>query len=241
MVGRVPRSLAVMATIPGREAIVGEALRSLRPQVETIRVICHDMTAPPPLVRDLADEYRCEPDTEGAAAKFRWAQAWSGLYFAVDDDFRYPPDYAATMARWVRRWRGRALVTACGRLLPPYATRFQDAKRAFAPRSRCPGGWINYGCSGVLAFDSTLRVPTTFPARNADEAGLAVWAQAHRVPFWLVPHESGWLQYLIEDKAAPTIWNAAKRDGFTARNAVLQSWPRANRPWRVFKMSGVRS
>lgn len=234
----VPRSLAVLATIPGREAILGRVLASLRPQVEALRVICQDMTAPPPAVREFADAWVCHRDTEGAAAKFRWAREWSGLYLAADDDFEYPPDYAATMLRWVRRWKGAALVTGCGRILGPTTARFQDAKQAFAPRTRCPGGWINYGCSGVLAFDTRLEVPTTFPVRNADEAGLAVWAQRRRVPIYLVPHAGDWLRYLIEDRQAPTIWAAAKADGFAARNRVLADYLRTGQVWHIWKPGG---
>lgn len=234
----VPRSLAALATIPGREAVLAGALTSLRPQVEVLRVVCHDMAEPPACVRQLADEWVCKPDGEGAAAKFRWAGSWSGLYLAVDDDFAYPPDYVETMRRWVRRWKGAALVVGCGRILSPTTARFQDAKRIFAPRQDCPGGWINYGCSGVLAFDTRLQVPSTFPVRNADEAGLAVWAQRRRVPFWLVAHKAGWLRYLIEDREAPTVWKAARADGFTARNGVLAGYLASGGVWNIWKPGG---
>lgn len=234
----VPRSLAALATIPGREAALAGALESLRPQVEVLRVVCHDMTEPPACVRALADEWTCEPDGEGAAAKFRWARAWVGLYLAVDDDFAYPPEYAATMLRWVRRWKGRALVTACGRVLHPKARAFTETARAFAPRQANGGGWVNYGCSGALAFDTGLQVPTTFGTRNADEAGLAVWAQSRRVPMWLVPHPKGWLRYLLPDEPVGTIWAAARATGFRDRNAVLAQWPRAGRRWALYKCPG---
>jgi hypothetical protein len=230
-----PRSLAVLATMPGREAALAVCLASLRPQVQQLRVICHDMTEPPECVERLADEWRCEPDTRGSAAKLEWAQRWPGLYLGCDDDLEYPPDYAATMLRWVRRWKGRALVTCHGRVLRPRSTGFLDIRMAVAPRQRTGRAWLNYPGGCGLAFDTRLAVPEHVPSKNLEEVHLAVWAQRQRVPIFLVPHSAGWLRYLLpEGHTGPTIWAEEKGARFANRDAVIRPWSAAHE-WRVYR------
>lgn len=226
--------LAVMATVPGREEALALCLLSLRPQVDQIKVICHDMTEPPQCVRDGADEWICEPDSRGSAAKLHWAKSHVGLYLGCDDDFLYPPDYVETMQRWVRRWKGRALVTCHGRILKPQSVEFGNVTHFWPPQGHTDGGWINYPGGCAMAFDTRLGVPDRVPGKNLEEAHLAVWAQLNRVPIWLVPHPKGWLGYLLNDrKDLPTIWTSEKRAAFANRNAVFKPFIANNNRWKV--------
>jgi hypothetical protein len=226
-------ALAVLATLPGREAALARCLASLRPQVDQLRVICHDVTAPPECVTALADAWVCEPDTQGSAAKLRWAQEWDGLYLGCDDDLEYPATYVATMRRWVRRWKGKALVTCHGRILKPRTTGFADYVEAKAPQQGTHGMWLNYPGGCALAFDTRLNVPASVPGKNLEEAHLAVWAQVNRVPIWLVPHPKGWFTYLLQGTDLPTIWAEEKGAKFANRNAVLT--PHSEQGWMVHR------
>lgn len=217
------RVLAALATVPGREAALAECLASLRPQVDLLKVVCHDTTEPPPVVRDLADEWLCEPDSRGSAAKLHWARSHTGLYLGCDDDLRYPPDYVAVMDRWVKRWKGRALVTCHGRILAKRSRSFTDVLAAHAPRQRTPGRWLNYPGGCAMAFDTRLNVPDRVPGKNLEEAWLAVWAHEHFIPIWLVPHGPDFLAYLLNGKNLPTIWDAERGAGFANRNAVIEA------------------
>ncbi len=225
--------LAALATIPGREATLAQCLASLRPQVDVLRVICHDVQAPPAAAA-LADEVVCIPDTAGSAAKLRWARAWKGTYLACDDDFLYPPDYVATMTDVLARYGGQALVTCHGRILTPHTKGFLDCTKKWPPQEETVAAWINYPGACALAFDTKLRVPSTVPGKNLEEVHLAVWAQQNRVPIALVPHAKGWLKYLLAEKEGPTIWQAEKSVGFKNRNAVLREHSRHSR-WRVYE------
>jgi len=229
----VPRSLAAVVTVPGREHALAECLRSLRPQVTRLHVVCHDMTIPPDVVRHQADDWVCIPDQCGSAAKLMWVREHAGLYLACDDDWKYPADYALTMLRWVKRWKGRALVTGHGRILSPRATGFQDAEFARSPQQESKGAWLNYVGGCALAFDTRLSPPWPIPGKNLEEAHLSVWAQRQRVPIWLLPHAATWLTYLLANSNLPTIWDAEKAARFKNRNAVLDAIG-AGPGWKVF-------
>lgn len=219
---RVPRSLAVLATVPGRERALAECLKSLRPQVEQLRVVCHDMPAPPPSVLELADAWVCEPDVQGSASKLRWSLEWSGLYLGCDDDFRYPGDYVETMHRWVKRWKGRALVCCHGRLFDRSPENYLAHKRKATPLGAGNGGWINFPGAAGIAWDSRLAVPNQVPEKNQEEAYLALWAQANRVPIWLVPKKDKWLQWLLPtDGSVRTIYADETADGYSIRHRLI--------------------
>ena len=210
------RTLAVVVTMPGRP--LDQVLASLRPQVDELAVYCNGFDSPPKSA--LPDYVRCDPDnTVGASGKFFLSRSHTGIYLACDDDLLYPPDYVQVMCDAVRRWDGRALVTCHGREL--YAGRFEAARLAYRALAACRGRWLNYPGSCALAFDTRLKVPDVFP-KNNEESALAVWAQQHGVPIWLLPHEADWLQTLLPPKyKGPTVWKAEKAAAFANRNAIL--------------------
>lgn len=232
-------TLAVLATVKGRETALRSCLASLRPQVDELRVICHDMTSPPDAVLEFGADFVCTPDVSGSAAKLKYADTWKGLYLGCDDDLEYPSDYVATMDRWVKRWKGRALVTCHGRVLKPRARGFLDVLAASSPQQANNGAWLNYPGGCAMAFDTRLSVPPFVPGKNLEEAHLAVWAQRLRVPIWLVPHGAGWLRYLLEGTTLPTIWAEEKGAQFANRNAVLEEIS-AGDSWRVFEVRGSK-
>lgn len=215
--------IACLATIPGREESLAKCLASLRPQVDEIRVICHDVEDPPDVVRELADEWICEPDRFGSAAKLRWSREVSGLYLGCDDDLLYPPDYTETMLRWVRRWRGRAICAIGGRVFEGNANTYPtDGRQAGYPIGGNAGEWVNYPNAAGIAFDTRLNVPSIIPEKNQEEAYLAIWAQANAVPVWLVPKPKGWIRWLLEPKnPGPTIWESERSSGYQERQRLM--------------------
>lgn len=235
---RVPRSLAALATVPGRETALAECLKSLRPQVEAIRVVCHDMDEPPAIVRQLADDWTCEPDVAGSAAKIRWCREWEGLYLACDDDWRYPVNYAQQMLRWVQRWQGKALVACFGKVLNPTASRFQDASFGCSPQSGQNGRWLNYPGFCAAAWDTRLPMPTHVPGKNLEESYYAIHCQRHRIPIWLAPHGEHWLTWLLPELApgVPTIWESEKAAKFVNRNGPIGEYAAAGGRWQVFRV-----
>jgi hypothetical protein len=134
------------------------------------------------------------------------------------------------MHGYVKRFRGRALVTCHGRILNEQSSGFVDAAFHAQAFGKTYGTFLNYPGACALAFDTRLKVPTEY-TRNCEEAGLAIWAQEHRVPIWLVPHSPDWLKYLLPRDEKKTIWTEEKASGFARRNAVLAHHRAA---WKVY-------
>lgn len=230
------KTLAVLATIPGRQRTLRRCLESLRPQVDTLRVVLNGFRMVPHEVRGLVDEWCIEEeDTRGSAAKLHWARRWDGIYFGCDDDWEYPPDYVERMTRWLSLIEEPAIVCCHGRVLKPRARTFTDVVFAAAPQQENDGRWLNYPGAAGIAWDAgRMNVPEFVPGKNLEEVHLAVWAQRNRVPIWLVPHEARWLKWLLEGSGLPTIWEEEKRAGFANRNAVIEPHSRQGNGWMLY-------
>lgn len=212
------KTLAAIAAQPGRP--LETVLRSLAPQVDEIAVYCNGFDDVPPCVTRYAARWTLSRRNCGAEQKLFWASQWDGLYLSCDDDLEYPPDYVATMRRAVEQWHGQALVTVHGRTFDGRAL-WKDWVSASAWSDDLPAGrWVNYGGTGVMAFDTRLGVPDQWPRRNCLDAQVALWAQQTRTPIWLMPHAGTWLRYLLEPEAR-TIYLADRERRFALRNAVL--------------------
>jgi hypothetical protein len=220
--------LAALATIPGREAALEQALASLRPQVDRLHVMANGFTEPPAAAARYADVVICDPTGKlGSAAKLNWARSWVGLYLACDDDFIYPPTYAQDMLRAVQRWKGRALVAASGRVIADGT--FLGATAAWHINAETPGAWVNYPGGATMAFDTRLKIPNRLPTLNEEEADLAVHCQRAGIPIWLAKHGPDRFRWLLDGAEGRTLWAEAKAEQFARRNAVLSTI----RHWRV--------
>ncbi len=201
------------------------ALRTLRPQVDVLSVYLNGYQRVPDCVHELADRHELAAANEGAERKFWWAQSEPrGLHFSCDDDIVYPPDYVATMSAALAEHPG-ALVTAHGRAYrgAPVSVHSIDPDslgifHRHVPRGRainCPG-------TGVMAWDSRLLdVPQRWDRCNVADLQVALWAQQHRVPVWLVPHAAGWLRSpAVNDPRG--LFAQSRHQGHAERSAMVR-------------------
>jgi GT2 family glycosyltransferase len=231
-----PRTLAAIATQPERLGKLERTLRSLRPQVTKLHVVLNGYTEPPAIVQELADEWVCVPGNDDrAGAKFRWSETFGGLYLTCDDDILYPPDYAAVVRQWVRRWKGQAVVTFHGRIVAPRALHVNEVVGPYVGcfLSLPEGRWINYPGSGVMGWDTRLGVPAHFDFQYDEEALVSRWAQERHIPIWAAPHEKGWIvdQNKPQD---PASWKVEKADDWKRANAIVVPWAKEH-GWAVHR------
>jgi len=228
--------LAALAAIPGRADILPAVLESLRSQVDRLCVYLNGWDSVPECVRDLADEHVLSAENEGAERKLWWAPEHEGIYLSCDDDFCYPPDYAATMSAAVGRFGGQAIVTAHGR---------QYRERASTVHDVVPGSvgmyyrnvrerWVNYGGTGVMAWDAgKVRVPRYWQHRNMLDAQLSAWANRSQIPMWLIRHEGHWLEtYRPLDPQG--IFRSSQREQHRRRSAIIAEHGRTH-GWRLYR------
>lgn len=98
-----PRVIACMATMPGREEALVKALESLSPQVDQIIVSCDAVAgwSPPKRAYDLTHKlgmvFSNKPlgDANKLTHVMPEAPHTVSMLLTVDDDLRYPPNYAA--------------------------------------------------------------------------------------------------------------------------------------------------
>lgn len=227
---RKPKTLAALASIPGRALLLPRVLDLLRPQVDEIRVYLNGYPSVPDAVRELADDWVHDRDNHGAERKFWWASDWDGIYLSVDDDIFYPPDYVARMVEAVEE-RGRELVTCHGRVFREKATHIWNVTGIgkFHERVDCSRP-VNCGGTGVMAWDAReLSLPTEWPQKNIADLQVAAWAQHERVPIWLLAHQAHWLESpMLTDPNG--IYRSSCLERHARRNAILS----ATRPWRVW-------
>ncbi len=229
-----PPTQAALAAIPRRAGSLAEVLASLRPQVGRLCVYLNGFGEVPGCVQDLADDFVLDPDNGGAERKFWWVEEWSGIHLTCDDDFVYPPEYVDTMVAAVAQWHGRAICSAHGRTYLGDPEGVHD----IAPRSRGvvfyrvpEGRWVNHCGTGVMAWDTRhVPIPRDWPERNMADMQVAVWAQRHRVPIWLVPHKSNWLVSLASLDPSG-IFRTSQRERHRSRNRVLRAHGKVPPGW----------
>lgn len=230
-------TLAALAAIPGRADILPSVLGSLRPQVDLLCVYLNGWDHVPECVHDLADEYVLSRENRGAERKLNWAQSHEGIYCSCDDDFEYPPDYVETMVSAIERFGGRAIVTAHGRQYKPKASTVNDVLPKTVGmyyRRVHLGWWVNYGGTGVMAWDaSRIKVPTEWPERNMLDVQLSAWAQRQRISMWLVGHEAHWLESLLP-MDPKGIYKSSQRENHARRNRLIREHG-AQYGWRLYR------
>lgn len=212
------RTLGVCATMAERGGPFAKAHASIEPQLDELIVyVDHPLGAFAKLL------HAYEPDT---------------LYFLIDDDVEYPPDYVSTMRRWVEHWNRRAICVCHGRTMPAGAMLWQDADFANQGKAfkRTDGRWVNWpGCTGAAFYTNTLgvtRADCYDGQRNNEETWLACWAQRHRIPVWLVPHAEGWVRDLMPNYEGHTVFREHQMVGMRPRNQLIAQLGGA---WEVYK------
>lgn len=236
MPGR-PLRFAGIASLPGRP--LEQAVRSLLPQVDCLGIWLNAADDIPDWLQSLL---RSEPvrlnvevsrDNLGSSMKLYWYHqvrfADPAYYFACDDDLEYPLDYADRMVAELERWDGRAIVTACGRTLARFATRWThwvgpnryiDA----VPEAR----WINYVGGCAMAFRTDLELPVVTPM-NEEEAVISVWAQQRGIPIRLIQRPYDWPKRIPLPPGAFTLYEEAAKEQFATRSAIISR----HAPWVV--------
>jgi hypothetical protein len=214
------RIVAVMATYADRYDVVGDAIRSILPQVDRL-IICDNSGGMYPILDKLdikharwgsVGVYTSDDDFKDMG-KFIAKVNPDTIYLTVDDDLIYPDGYAAYMAMAAIKHKG--IVTLHGKKL---ATDFaaKGVDKMFDLNIQCLEPWSEYAQvhvpgTGVMAWASN-RIPNInlddkrYTHQGFADWAVAEWAQENGVPITVLPHAADYLTYNPKMEGKTTLW-----------------------------------
>lgn len=136
------------------------------------------------------------------------------VFMSVDDDIRYPPNYAEVMAEVLHRLGGAAMIGVHGRTyLPPHGSYVRHCNVIhFAAPMKAMRHVHELG-TGTAAFvtDRLSFDPTRWERHDMDDINVAIEAQLRGLPRIAIPRAAGWLTALAEEQP-DSIWNRTIAD-----------------------------
>ena len=207
---------ASLASIPSREEMLADFVASLLPQADTIRVFLNGWENVPAFLAHPRIEVRRSQDWDdrGDAGKFFWIDRdnASGYKLAVDDDMIYPPDFTATMVAAVAKHDNRAIVGVHGIVIRQPLNDYYDlsnrAKNYHFESSLVEEQTVHILGTGAVCFHSstvTMRA-VDFLYSNSADVWLALHAQKHQLPMFVVAHPGKWIRENVTSATVDTIY-----------------------------------
>ena len=209
--------VAGIATMPSRSATLMRAIESILPQVDRLYVFYDRFTALPPMTDARIVSLRSQEHGDlRAAGKFLGLLLCRepAVYFSIDDDIVYPPDYVGRMSAFLRSLPKPSIAGVHASFLKPGLTSYAR-DRLVADRM---AGVRNPLIADVLGTDSvgfdtsTLAFDVrTWPYLNMVDLQFALAAARAGVERCVIPRRQKWLLSLERDQP-DSISLALRRD-----------------------------
>lgn len=208
-----------MASIYARKLALQEAVNSILPQVDKLIIYQNDYKELFDFLRDEKIEVISALDTGvdmGDAGKFYRVEDFKDtIYFSIDDDLIYPPDYVDVMLDMLDRYDYQVVACAHGRILPAQATEYYKSKlKLYHLRQELDRACeVHVGGTGVMAFNTDYVGITfkDFRTPNMADIWMAMHARSNQLPILVVPHKAEWIRYSEKFDNESTIYSAAKK------------------------------
>lgn len=185
---------ANIATMPSRAASLPRAIGSLAPQVDRLRVYLNSFDQPPACLRLYDNVEYIQGEDLGATGKFYWANQPNEVYFTVDDDFVYPPNYVRDSLAALMRYGNRAVITLHGSSVMLPCEDYVTDRRVY----RCMDALdadqrVLIGGTGVMCFrtDMVQVALEDFRYGNASDIEFSAFCFNRKIPIICRAHEAG--------------------------------------------------
>jgi hypothetical protein len=208
---------AFTATLPGREVLLFQALRSILPQVDTVQVVLNNFAqVPSELIHPKITVKHHDNRLEDGSRFLGIENAPKGRVFVFDDDIIYPPDYVS----WLVNANGmnrKSMVCPMGKILHPRPIKsyYKDCKyiKAFCDvlydvRVDVPGACgILWNNQEIKVHESDMLIP------NSDLC-LAKVCKDQEADAIVVAHKADWLTNLWTGEVTkqPSIYGKYRRN-----------------------------
>lgn len=213
-----------IATLPDREVMLWQTVKSLYNQVDEIFIMLNGHTEEPK-IPDPSDKIRYVKlrNEYGDAAKVLNFNDRDGFVFFCDDDLAYPPNYCTYMINKYRQLGG--IITLHGKVFQRPA---RSAHAYFRENYHClhtvmGDHRVDTGGTGVMLLNThDIKIDISdFPRKNMCDIWLAKIAHAQKIPIFVVEHKAGWLTYLNPQS---TIWRSHTKEFDQYQVQVLNSF-----------------
>jgi len=218
--------IAGIASIPSREQSLRIALASVADQVDQVEVVLNGYAEIP--------EWLCSPritvttskevGDHADNAKFLGMRKYEEcVYFGIDDDIQYPPDYVARMLSCMERYGGRVAVGVHGAFVPERPGTFLG-RRVFcfwdglafdAPCSYVGTGTIALGREAMPSSPLSL-----FTDVGMSDLFVAAHLKLQQIPVISLQRSANWLRK-IPNPGHPSLWQRAQLHS-VRQDAVLR-------------------
>ena len=193
---------ASMATMPGRELALVDAVESIINQVDELHIYMNNINHYPNFSANAKIKIFFSKDYKGDlgdAGKFFTAHKITGYHFTIDDDIIYPPDYVATMINAIEVNKRKLVVSCHGRIFNklPVASYYKNHSFAFSCLRRVPDNvFAHIIGTGVLAYHTdTLRIPlSAFEYSNMADIWFSKYCNEKNIPRLIIAHADGWIK-----------------------------------------------
>ncbi|MBM3487540.1 MAG: glycosyltransferase [Alphaproteobacteria bacterium] len=240
--------VATMASVPGRDPMLVDAVLSLYPFVDRVRVYLngHERVPAGLALPRVEIVHSATHGDDGDAGKFHWCEDTEHpLKLVCDDDLLYPADYVPRMVEALRRYDNKVIVGLHGILLKQpipgyYNEQYRHVRRFLHANS------VDYQVhvlgTGAVLYDArtlTLR-KRDFQCRNMADIWLMEQAQTQHMPMICIARPRNWVVQNTVKGGVPTIYDASHgKDGSAFDTSLVQSavakahWPITFQPVTV--------
>lgn len=189
-----------MATIPSRYELSLKAIDSIYDQADEIRIYLNNFhDVPEELKRDKIITHIGED--LNASGKLFWALNPNEYYFCIDDDLRYPSDYASKLINGLNEYEDNVCVSLHGKILKqtPIDSYFRNGiKESY----RCldtvlDKTQVHVIGNGVSVFNTNkVKIDyNKFKYYHMDDIEVSIQIHQQQIPIIVLPHESNYLRY----------------------------------------------
>lgn len=209
-----------IATIPERERFLESVIKSLYNQADEINVWLNKyQTIPKYLLNDPKIRPILLDNSTGDAAKYFFVHEVYGYYITCDDDLLYPPDYVATLIKWINHiGKDKCIVGSHGHNFKKFVWQFNPEKDISHYYyfndlvSPLPIKTHIVG-TGTAAFhtDALQLHYQDFAIPNKADEQMAVICKMQDVQPYVIPHKRWWIQDLDVAEETPALWRQTNR------------------------------
>lgn len=214
-----------IATLPDREVMLWQTVKSLYNQVDEMFIMLNGHTEEPRIPNFPSDKIRYVKlqNEYGDAAKFLDFNKRNGFVLTCDDDLAYPSNYVSYMIAKYRQLGG--IVSCHGKV---FQRPVRSAHAYFRENYHClhtvvGDHVVDTGGTGVMLLNTKdIKIDIKdYPRPNMADIWTAKLAKEQNIPIFVVEHKAGWLTYLNPQS---TIWRSHTKEFDQYQVQVLNSF-----------------